>query len=734
MCTFNIREGVTWHDGTPLTSKDVAFTYRFMLDNKIGAYNNYLPFEPTFETPDDQTLIWKMSKPNLSPLAPPWIPILPQHIWEQYDGDAFTAQASSRTSRPSGRVPSSSSSGRRASSGGWRRTPTTGTARRTSTRSSSGRSTTRRRWRWPCARARSTSCPALIPSLAKSLEDAPNVGRARGRGARVPEPRVQLPHRQDQHRASRRCTTWSCARRSPTRSTSRRWSTACSWARARSAPRSWCPATDGTGSPRPTRCSEFDLDLARSMLDDAGYLDTDGDGVREMPGGGEPLQLEILDRQQRVVVAALGQADRDLARRGRHRRRPAAHERRADERGLGATARSTPTCGAGTRTRTRTSSCRCSRRTSASAGATAATPTPRYDQLYAEQQRPRTSTSGRPSWPRCSSSSTRRSPEVILYYESDLEAYRTDTFTNWVRHADAGRVLRVRLRAVRLHGGPAGRSATTAPGSPAARGTIPLWVWGAGALVSGRSSCSRSARCAGGERTSGPELGGSAAGGSVRRYVARKVLGAARTLVFVLLVNFFLFRVMPGSPVDTMARNQRLSPDEKAALIADFGLDEPLLAQLPTYGVGHRARQPRLLLHVRTAGDRDDRCPVLADGAARSCPRRSWPSRSASRSASTAVGGAAAGGRRHARRLARPVLGPRGLARPDAARGVRLDPRDLPAGRIRLHRSADRIGPRGRRPQPSRAPGGDAHPGLRRGVRAGDAVVADRRARRRVPA
>lgn len=51
-----------------------------------------------------------------------------------------------------------------------------------------------------------------------------------------------------------------------------------------------------------------------------------------------------------------------------------------------------------------------------------------------------------------------------------------------------------------------------------------------------------------------------------------------------LLVNFFLFRVMPGSPIDTMARNQRLSPDEKAALIADFGLDQPLLSQLPTYG------------------------------------------------------------------------------------------------------------------------------------------------------
>jgi peptide/nickel transport system permease protein len=49
------------------------------------------------------------------------------------------------------------------------------------------------------------------------------------------------------------------------------------------------------------------------------------------------------------------------------------------------------------------------------------------------------------------------------------------------------------------------------------------------------------------------------------------------------MFNFVLFRVMPGSPVDTIARNQRLSPDEIQALIADFGLDRPLPAQIPGY-------------------------------------------------------------------------------------------------------------------------------------------------------
>jgi peptide/nickel transport system substrate-binding protein len=45
----------------------------------------------------------------------------------------------------------------------------------------------------------------------------------------------------------------------------------------------------------------FDPDGANQMLDDAGYLDTNGDGVREMPGGGRDLRLRYAQRSESVI-------------------------------------------------------------------------------------------------------------------------------------------------------------------------------------------------------------------------------------------------------------------------------------------------------------------------------------------------------------------------------------------------------------------------------------------------
>ncbi len=52
---------------------------------------------------------------------------------------------------------------------------------------------------------------------------------------------------------------------------------------------------------------EFDLDKARSILEEAGYKDTDGDGVREMPGGGRPLNFRYMERSDGETGAEIAE-------------------------------------------------------------------------------------------------------------------------------------------------------------------------------------------------------------------------------------------------------------------------------------------------------------------------------------------------------------------------------------------------------------------------------------------
>lgn len=50
---------------------------------------------------------------------------------------------------------------------------------------------------------------------------------------------------------------------------------------------------------------DYDPAAANQMLDDAGYLDTDGDGVREMPDGSQPLVFRYAERSEGTQGAAL---------------------------------------------------------------------------------------------------------------------------------------------------------------------------------------------------------------------------------------------------------------------------------------------------------------------------------------------------------------------------------------------------------------------------------------------
>ncbi len=65
--------------------------------------------------------------------------------------------------------------------------------------------------------------------------------------------------------------------------------------------------------------------------------------------------------------------------------------------------------------------------------------------------------------------------------------------------------------------------------------------------------------------------------------MARKVVNSFITLVLVAILNFFLFRIMPGSPMMNLRANPQLSEEFKLKMIDEFGLDQPIYIQFIEY-------------------------------------------------------------------------------------------------------------------------------------------------------
>ncbi len=86
--TIKIRSGLTWSDGEPITAHDVAFTYNTILDMKFTNFTNYLPYTDSIEATDDTTLVWSTTKTTSAPFVPPWIAIVPEHVWGRYETKA----------------------------------------------------------------------------------------------------------------------------------------------------------------------------------------------------------------------------------------------------------------------------------------------------------------------------------------------------------------------------------------------------------------------------------------------------------------------------------------------------------------------------------------------------------------------------------------------------------------------------------------------------------------------
>jgi peptide/nickel transport system substrate-binding protein len=85
--TFKIRPGVKWQDGEPLTARDVAWTFNTIIEDELSLAI-YLKDVKKAEAVDDTTLKVYCSAPKANMLATQvYIYVLPEHIWGKLDAD-----------------------------------------------------------------------------------------------------------------------------------------------------------------------------------------------------------------------------------------------------------------------------------------------------------------------------------------------------------------------------------------------------------------------------------------------------------------------------------------------------------------------------------------------------------------------------------------------------------------------------------------------------------------------
>lgn len=92
--TYHLRAGLKWSDGQPLTAADVAYTFNRVRNGKYEKtnYGNYVAGLTSVVATDDRTVVMKVKKPT--PIMEHlYIYILPEHIWKGIDEKKVKAYA-----------------------------------------------------------------------------------------------------------------------------------------------------------------------------------------------------------------------------------------------------------------------------------------------------------------------------------------------------------------------------------------------------------------------------------------------------------------------------------------------------------------------------------------------------------------------------------------------------------------------------------------------------------------
>jgi peptide/nickel transport system substrate-binding protein len=84
---FRLRPGVTWQDGEALTARDVAFTFNYIIDNDLRP-GVHLKGVTRAEAVDDATVKVYCERPKADMLlAVAQVYVLPRHVWSDVDPD-----------------------------------------------------------------------------------------------------------------------------------------------------------------------------------------------------------------------------------------------------------------------------------------------------------------------------------------------------------------------------------------------------------------------------------------------------------------------------------------------------------------------------------------------------------------------------------------------------------------------------------------------------------------------
>lgn len=80
--TFTLREDAVFSDGEPLTAEDVAFSYNYVIENNLENWTAYTKLIEKATVIDDYTVEFTCSKPKPDMIRH-YVPIVPEHVWSE---------------------------------------------------------------------------------------------------------------------------------------------------------------------------------------------------------------------------------------------------------------------------------------------------------------------------------------------------------------------------------------------------------------------------------------------------------------------------------------------------------------------------------------------------------------------------------------------------------------------------------------------------------------------------